>query len=100
MICLAFPSSLSTKELQKGIDVVTFTSPSTVLNFSALAREAGLDPHNLPGNPIFVCIGPITAEIAKELRLPVSIIPKQYTIDSLIDSLMDYYSGENIKHDN
>src|SRR5512139_216754 len=46
--------------LQSGVDVITLTSPSTVQNFVGIARQNGLDPLQLPGSPLFACIGPIT----------------------------------------
>ena len=51
--------------LHEGVDAVTFTSQSTVQNFIAIAEKNGLDPHNLPNDPTFACIGPITAQAAK-----------------------------------
>lgn len=73
--------------IQAGIDVLTFTSGSTARNFTALAREMGLDPFALPGNPKVACIGPKTASIAQELGFQVDIIPDQYTLDGLVAAI-------------
>ena len=73
-----------------GVDIVTFTSSSTVRNFVALAQAAHLDPHHLPGSPLFVCIGPITASTAHELGLPVHIIASEYTTEGLIQAILDF----------
>ena len=53
------------------MDIVTLTSPSTVHNFTAIARQHGLDPLSLPGNPLFACIGLITEQAAREEGLVI-----------------------------
>lgn len=78
--------------LRAGVDVITFTSPSTVTNFITLSEEAGLDPDNLPGNPKFACIGPITAGAAHEHGMRVDIQAKEYTEEGLISVIQDYFS--------
>jgi uroporphyrinogen-III synthase len=45
----AQPDAIGLAALQAGVDVVTFTSPSTVQNFLTLAERAGFDPLDLPG---------------------------------------------------
>ena len=77
------------EELKKGVDVLTFTSSSTVRNFSSLVEKAGLDPRNLPGNPQVACIGPITADTAQELGYRVDLIAENYTIEGLTAALAD-----------
>ena len=73
--------------LRKGVDVVTFTSPSTVQNFVAIANQNGLDPLNLPNNPLFACIGPITEQAAREEGITNLIVAEEYTTDGLITAL-------------
>ena len=63
------------------MDVLTFTSSSTVRNFTTLT--AGLDY----GDPLTVCIGPITAATAHELGFHVDVVADEYTIDGLIEAL-------------
>ena len=70
--------------LRAGVDVVTFTSPSTVQNFIALAQRNGLDPLRLPNNPLCACIGPITEQAAQEAGLPNVVVAKEYTTDGLL----------------
>ncbi len=84
----ASPNPEGLAALQKGVDLVTFTSPSTVRNFVALTEQAGFDPYALPGEPHFACIGPITAAAADELTLPVDIIAKDYTVAGLIQAIL------------
>ena len=70
--------------LKSGVDVVTFTSASTVENFIATAEQNGLDPLNLPNNPLFACIGPITEQAAREEGLSNLVVAKEYTTEGLI----------------
>jgi len=70
--------------LRAGVDVVTLTSPSTVQNFVAVAKQNVLDPLKLPNNPLFACIGPITEQAAKDAGLPNIVVAKEYTTDGLL----------------
>jgi uroporphyrinogen III methyltransferase/synthase len=70
--------------LKSGVDVITFTSASTVENFVAMMRQNGLDPLNLPNNPLFACIGPITEQAAREEGFSNLIVAKEYTTEGLI----------------
>jgi uroporphyrinogen-III synthase len=73
--------------LKSGVDVITFTSASTVENFFAIAKQNGLDPLNLPNNPLFACIGPITEQAAKEEGLVKLVVAKEYTTEGLIEAI-------------
>jgi len=68
----------------KSVNAVTFTSSSTVRNFMQL-----LDGNKalLEGVKTF-SIGPITSSTAKELGLHIDYEAKEYTIDGLIQALM------------
>ncbi|MHB8776186.1 MAG: uroporphyrinogen-III synthase [Anaerolineales bacterium] len=71
--------------LKMGVDVITFTSASTVENFVAVLRQNKLDPLNLPNNPLFACIGPITGQAAREEGLVNLVVAKEYTTEGLIE---------------
>lgn len=71
--------------LKAGVDIITFTSPSTVQNFVAIAKQNGLNPLNLPNNPLFACIGPITEQAAREDGLVSIVVAKEYTTEGLIE---------------
>jgi len=79
---------------EKGIDVVTFTSSSTVTNFLHMlnARDQEELDRLLAGVKIAV-IGPITAKTARKNGLEVHIQPEVYTIPALIDSIMEYFQA-------
>jgi uroporphyrinogen III methyltransferase/synthase len=79
-----------TERLREGdIDLVTFTSSSTVKNFMALLPEGeGVD---LIKNVTVACIGPVTAETAENLGLTVGISAETYTIPGLVDAIVRHY---------
>jgi uroporphyrinogen III methyltransferase / synthase len=80
-------SSEGLAALRSGVDFVTLTSPSTVHNFLAIARQHELDPLSLPGNPLFACIGPITEQAAREEGLSNLVTAKEYTTEGLIEAI-------------
>jgi uroporphyrinogen III methyltransferase/synthase len=63
------------------IDVVTFTSSSTVRHFVALVGAE-------LGRAKVASIGPITSQTARELGLRVSIEARSYTIPGLIEAIV------------
>lgn len=91
----AEPDPHTIEELRAGVDIITFTSSSTVRSFCALVEAAGLDPLHLPGNPLVACIGPITAGTACELGLPVQVVAQEYTTAGLVRALLEVESQKN-----
>jgi uroporphyrinogen III methyltransferase / synthase len=78
------------KRLKEGnIDVITFSSSSTVTNFLALTGEQLLSEIK---KVKIACIGPITAKTALDSGLKVEILPEQYTVSSLMDAIEDHFS--------
>ncbi len=73
--------------LKAGVDVVTFTSPSTVEHFIEIARQNQLDPLHLPNDPIIACIGPVTGQAARAAGFTDILVAEEYTTDGLV-SLM------------
>ncbi len=80
--------------LQKGeIDIITFTSSSTVKNFVQLVgRESVLEGVTI------ACIGPITAQTAEEHGLKPDIVAEDYTIEGLVRALQERLGGA-LAHD-
>jgi uroporphyrinogen III methyltransferase / synthase len=74
-----------------GIDMVTFTSSSTVKNFKALIPD-NMFISLLEGVTI-ASIGPITAETAQEIGLNVHVIADDFTIPGLCKAIVQHYSG-------
>ncbi|HEY3313148.1 MAG TPA: uroporphyrinogen-III synthase [Anaerolineales bacterium] len=73
--------------LKAGVDVVTLTSPSTVHNFVYITHQHGLDPQQLPGSPVFACIGPITAQAARDEGLGPLVVAPEYTAEGLVQAI-------------
>ena len=67
------------------IDIVTFTSSSTVRNLAAM-----LNGHieTLRG-PLVACIGPMTAKTAEELGLRVDVVGSEYTVEGLVRAIRE-----------
>ena len=77
--------------LKKGvISCITFTSSSTVENFAAMFPEDDLP--SLVHKAAIACIGPITAQTAREHGLIVKIMPEEYTIEALSAEVVEYFS--------
>lgn len=74
--------------LKSGVEVVAFTSASTVENFVAIMRQHKLDPMNLPNNPLFACIGPITEQAARKAGFENIVVAKEYTTDGIVRLLV------------
>ena len=79
-----------------GVTVATFTSSSTVRNLAAMAKQAGLDLLQALDGKTIACIGPITAQTASDLGLPVHVMAQAHTIDGLVEALIQHFSGKDI----
>lgn len=69
------------------LDAITFTSSSTVRNF----RD------RFPGEvhgPVIACIGPVTAQTARDAGLHVDIEAEEFTIPALVDALIRHFSEQ------
>lgn len=88
----AVPDPAGLTALHRGVNFVTFTSPSTVENFCSLVIREGLDPQNLPGQPIFACIGPVTAAAAREHHLAPLCVASEHTTKGLVDAIEEWKS--------
>lgn len=77
-------------ELQRGVDAITFTSSSTVRNFVELTKN-----YSLPKS-VVACIGPITAQTARDLGLPVDVMASRdaYTMDGLVAAITAHFSSK------
>ena len=82
------PDAAGLNALRNGVDVITFTSSSTVRNFVALAGAE-------TGAACIACIGPITAQTAQELGIHVDIVAKEYTIPGLVLALKEHFDAKN-----
>jgi uroporphyrinogen III methyltransferase/synthase len=72
-----------------GVDVVTFTSSSTVHNFAQLFDTRDLRP--LVGGARIACIGGVTAETAAEYGLRADIVPTESNAHALALAVAEFY---------
>jgi uroporphyrinogen III methyltransferase/synthase len=70
------------------IDAVTFTSSSTVDNFVDLVGPAAVD---LLRKVDVVSIGPLTTRTAERLGLTVAVQPATYTLEGMLEAMLEYY---------
>jgi uroporphyrinogen III methyltransferase/synthase len=70
-----------------GVDVITFTSSSTVVNFVQAFPEDRLPA--ILGDAEIACMGPVTADTARKLGLAVSIVAREYTTHGLVQAIAE-----------
>jgi uroporphyrinogen-III synthase len=77
----------------EGLDILLFTSPSTVDHFMDVIMELGLESRLT--DCLIGCIGPSTEKKVKSYKLTVHASPKVYTVEEMIKS-MNTYIIENL----
>lgn len=75
--------------LEGQVDLITFTSSSTVTNFVNIIGAGNVE--KLADTQI-ACIGPITANTAKNKGFKVDLIAPEYTIAGLIGAILEQYT--------
>ncbi len=87
----AFFKTELNQSLESGeIDVVTFTSSSTVTNFMELVEPANRERLS---QVALACIGPITADTLKQYGFTASVIPKDYTVEALAEGIESFFNS-------
>ena len=76
----------------EGIDIVTFTSSSTVRNLLSLLEQDGGPGRHALADSLIACIGPVTAGTARELGLRVDIEAEEHTVDGLAEALIQRFA--------
>ncbi len=84
----AVPDAAALALLAKGFEAITFTSPSSVHGFLELSGDKP------PVQAVVVCIGPVTAKVAVDNGLTVTLVAREYTLDGLVQILSDYFGEE------
>jgi uroporphyrinogen-III synthase len=92
----AVPTPDALAQLQRGFDVITFTSPSSVRNFLKIVNKSRPEGFQKPfgsmlNEAAIACIGPVTADEAHKNGLNVTITPTEYTIDGLVQAIIDHF---------
>ncbi|WP_223591121.1 uroporphyrinogen-III synthase [Neobacillus bataviensis] len=70
------------------IDILSFTSPSTVDHFMEVVKD--YDLHEQLSSCVISCIGPVTEKKLLEYGLAVHASPKVYTVKDMINSTIDF----------
>ena len=77
--------------LERRVDIVTFTSGSSVRNFAkALGRNQAAD---LLKRVDVACIGPVTGEVATRLGISTTIMPTDFTIPAMVRAIVEHENG-------
>lgn len=84
-------------ELESGeVDMVTFTSSSTVRNFLTMVDAADQeDLERLLAGVSIAAIGPITAKTVTDSGLRVDVQPQQHTIEAMVKAIIDFYRNRS-----
>ena len=77
------------QRIGSGVDLITFTSPSTVRSFHELV--SGKHPGGAGAGA--AVIGPVTASTAHDLGYPVAVEARPFTVPGLVDAIVDYFDG-------
>ena len=80
---------LAKNAFKVGVDVVTFTSSSTVRNLVEMldGDRAALE------SSFIACIGPVTADTCRDLGLRVDLQATEHTVEGLVDALTSHFAG-------
>jgi len=74
------------EQIEKGVDLVTFTSPSTVRSFNRLVGGEVIASAAV--------IGPVTADAARELGYRVAVEADRYTIPGLVEAILSHFEED------
>ncbi|MFZ7945585.1 uroporphyrinogen-III synthase [Neobacillus sp. 19] len=70
------------------LDILTFTSPSTVDHLMKVVQDHSLEEQLR--NCLIGCIGPITEKKLQDYGLPIHASPEEYTVKEMMKSLIAY----------
>jgi hydroxymethylbilane synthase len=77
------------------IHAITFTSSSTVRNF---VQRVGPEALNHARRTVIACIGPVTAEAAREEGLEPTLVAEPSTVEGLLDALVAWRREQAAAH--
>lgn len=80
--------------VEQGVDMITFTSSSTAEHFALLA---GSRLAEIVARTSFGCIGPVTADTAREHGMPVAVEPESYTIPAFAAAITAYFRTQPLR---
>ena len=73
------------------VDVITFTSSSTVANFVEIMGH----DFTLPAHVDVACIGPVTEAAAKKAGFKIDIQQEEYTMEGLVQALINHVKNKS-----
>jgi uroporphyrinogen III methyltransferase/synthase len=76
---------------ERPLDMIVFTSSSTVTNLVEMAKPGAL--RDTLRQTVVAAIGPITKQTAEGCGLEVQVQPSQYTIPALVDAIVEFYKN-------
>jgi uroporphyrinogen III methyltransferase/synthase len=72
--------------LEQQVDVITFTSPSTVIEFADIhGADAVAD---VLRTTLVACVGPVTAQAAVTLGIMPAIVPEEFTMAAMVSAIV------------
>jgi uroporphyrinogen-III synthase len=77
------------------VHAITFTSGSTVRNFALRVGPQALDHAR---RVVIACIGPVTAEAAREVGLTPTLVATESTVEGLLDALVAWRREQATAH--
>jgi uroporphyrinogen III methyltransferase/synthase len=76
---------------KRSVDMLTFTSSSTVTNFVELFAGPEQLREAIGDTPV-ACIGPITAATAREHGMSVQVMPTENTVPAMADAIVRFFT--------
>ena len=80
-----------TRLAEGSVDIITFTSSSTVKNFMKLTE--GTDVAATLDSALIASIGPITSDTARDLGLTVGVEAEEFTIPGLVEAVVAHFGA-------
>jgi uroporphyrinogen III methyltransferase/synthase len=78
--------------LEKQVDAITFTSPSTVREFVDIyGADAVAD---VLRTTLVACVGPVTAQAAVSLGLMPAVVPEEFTMSAMVAAIARQLHGQ------
>ena len=71
----------------ESLDILTFTSPSTIDHFMEIVEEHQLQDQL--AQCIVACIGPVSMRKAEDWGLTVHAVPEKYTVEEMLKSIIE-----------
>ncbi|HHH42056.1 MAG TPA: uroporphyrinogen-III synthase [Chloroflexi bacterium] len=82
---------------RQGLDVVTFTSPSTVRPLTERPWVRQRLRESIANRELIVaCIGPITARTVERAGLPVHVVAQEHTVAGLVEALTAFVEARHL----